>query len=245
MASLIFLKSVGFKEFEKAYKYQPYEMCSFSESQTEKFIEKGKIEEHRKFNQFHLSRIYPKGTRFDSSNYDPTPNWFCGSQIVALNYQTCSTPMKINRGRFRENGRCGYILKPEFKPEMNFPYNQLVVTVYGARQLPRTGETSDPYVSVSMHGSKNDQKFETKVVDNNGFNPDWNETFKFDLSQVEYSIILFDIRDKDQIRYKNMGHYALPVYCIKPGFRVIQLEDHLDNKIYNGEIGRASCRERV
>lgn len=29
-------------------------------------------------------RIYPKGTRFDSSNYDPVPFWNVGAQFVAL-----------------------------------------------------------------------------------------------------------------------------------------------------------------
>lgn len=35
-----------------------------------------------------MSRIYPKGTRMDSSNYNPQPFWNVGCQMVALNYQT-------------------------------------------------------------------------------------------------------------------------------------------------------------
>lgn len=35
-----------------------------------------------------MSRIYPKGTRVDSSNYSPQPFWNVGCQMVALNYQT-------------------------------------------------------------------------------------------------------------------------------------------------------------
>jgi hypothetical protein len=67
------------------------------------------------YNSRQLSRIYPKGLRVDSSNYDPMPAWCCGAQIVALyeilfnfafppfshlcfffvcrNYQTGSEPM--------------------------------------------------------------------------------------------------------------------------------------------------------
>ena len=37
---------------------------------------------------FGCSRIYPKGTRVDSSNYNPAPAWAAGAQLVALNYQT-------------------------------------------------------------------------------------------------------------------------------------------------------------
>ena len=40
------------------------------------------------FHFFSHSRIYPKGTRVDSSNYNPAPAWAAGAQLVALNYQT-------------------------------------------------------------------------------------------------------------------------------------------------------------
>ena len=33
-------------------------------------------------------RIYPKATRFDSSNYPPMISWAGGCQLTALNYQT-------------------------------------------------------------------------------------------------------------------------------------------------------------
>lgn len=35
-----------------------------------------------------MSRIYPKGTRMDSSNYMPQMFWNAGCQMVALNFQT-------------------------------------------------------------------------------------------------------------------------------------------------------------
>ncbi|KAG8506253.1 1-phosphatidylinositol 4,5-bisphosphate phosphodiesterase gamma-2 [Galemys pyrenaicus] len=41
-----------------------------------------------KYNQKGLTRVYPKGQRVDSSNYDPFRLWLCGSQMVALNFQT-------------------------------------------------------------------------------------------------------------------------------------------------------------
>jgi hypothetical protein len=50
----------------------------------------------------------------DSSNYDPIPCWNYGCQLVALNYQTSDLPMQLNRGRFRDNGNCGYLLRPPF-----------------------------------------------------------------------------------------------------------------------------------
>lgn len=41
-----------------------------------------------RYNKRQMSRIYPKGTRMDSSNYSPQPFWNAGCQMVALNYQT-------------------------------------------------------------------------------------------------------------------------------------------------------------
>ena len=82
-----------------------------------------------------LVRTYPKGTRFDSSNYDPLVMWRCGIQMVALNFQCPDIYMHLNQGFFRLNGGCGYVLKPAvmrrvdpgggstpFDPEMQTPH---------------------------------------------------------------------------------------------------------------------------
>ena len=99
-------------------------------------------------NKRQLSRIYPNGKRVDSSNYDPQPLWNVGVQLVALNYQTpgfhsshvlriqrnpfafcCSyslvpayldKPMWLNSGRFMDNGRCGFVLKPDIMMDPSF-----------------------------------------------------------------------------------------------------------------------------
>lgn len=54
------------------------------------------------------------GTRIDSSNYIPVPAWAAGSQLVAMNYQTGDLAYHINFGKFLENGRAGYLLKPDY-----------------------------------------------------------------------------------------------------------------------------------
>ncbi|GFT52510.1 1-phosphatidylinositol 4,5-bisphosphate phosphodiesterase delta-4 [Nephila pilipes] len=71
-------------------------------------------------NRKHVSRIYPKGTRTDSTNYDPVPYWNIGCQLVALNYQTWDEPMYINEAKFAQNGRCGYVLKPKYLIDNGF-----------------------------------------------------------------------------------------------------------------------------
>lgn len=48
-----------------------------------------------RYNKRQMSRIYPKGTRMDSSNYSPQPFWNVGCQMVALNYQTMGNNLLI------------------------------------------------------------------------------------------------------------------------------------------------------
>lgn len=40
-----------------------------------------------RFTQKNVLRIYPKGTRFNSSNYKPLVGWMHGAQMVAFNMQ--------------------------------------------------------------------------------------------------------------------------------------------------------------
>lgn len=62
---------------------------------------------------------------------------FCAKKIVALNYQTSGTSMRLNEGKFRDNGGCGYVLKPRclrrgtpFSPDSGpFPPGQMTLTV--------------------------------------------------------------------------------------------------------------------
>ncbi|XP_029815114.1 1-phosphatidylinositol 4,5-bisphosphate phosphodiesterase gamma-1-like [Manacus vitellinus] len=79
------------------------DMSSFPETKAEKYANRSKGKKFLQYNRRQLSRIYPKGQRLDSSNYDPLPMWICGSQLVALNFQT---PGKILGARhLPKNGR--------------------------------------------------------------------------------------------------------------------------------------------
>ena len=67
----------------------------------------------RAHNERYLSRVYPAAARVDSSNFEPSPFWDSGVQMVALNWQTTHTlPMHLNTGLFQTNGGVGYVLKP-------------------------------------------------------------------------------------------------------------------------------------
>ena len=52
----------------------------------------------RAYTARHLARVFPAGTRIDSSNYNPCSAWERGCQIVALNFQGAGVPMWVNQG---------------------------------------------------------------------------------------------------------------------------------------------------
>ena len=69
-------------------KFSHYEMSSFPETKAEKWVSPARGKTLVTYNRRQFSRVYPKGQRIDSSNYDPQPMWACGCQLLALNYQT-------------------------------------------------------------------------------------------------------------------------------------------------------------
>lgn len=88
-------------------------MSSFAETAALNLLKSQAIE-FVNYNKRQLSRIYPKGTRAESSNFLPQIFWNAGCQMVALNFQTCDLAMQLNQGKFEYNGNCGYLLKPDF-----------------------------------------------------------------------------------------------------------------------------------
>lgn len=155
-----------------------YEMSSFPENKAEKLICQQETKFFLKYHQVQFSRIYPKGQRIDSSNYNPIQLWNTGSQMVALNYQTGDKPMQLNQAKFRDNGNCGYILKPDFMFRDDFdPFdvNTLVgvdsvtisIRIIGARHLSRSKKgMASPFVEVEVIGAEFDSgiKLKTKTL---------------------------------------------------------------------------------
>ncbi|KAI4872380.1 hypothetical protein NFI96_033648, partial [Prochilodus magdalenae] len=231
---VVYTRSVPFKGFDQTAKRPPNEMSSFSESEALKHIKNsGKL--FVRHNSRQLSRIYPSGQRLQSSNYNPQDMWNAGCQIVALNFQTDGEQMDLNRGRFLPNGRCGYVLKPSFlcQPDSEFnPENTgggpghnptlLTIKVISAQQLPKPDTEKlnsivDPLVWVETHGAPIDNnKKKTHRIDNNGFNPRWDCTFKFLLHVPELVLVRFVVEDHDYTaRNEFLGQFTLPFTSIR------------------------------
>lgn len=109
---ITFCHSVNFIDFKTSSKSQkPWEMCSFHESLAVRLASEspGDFVNH---NKHFLSRVYPNPMRIDSSNMNPQDLWKCGCQIVSMNFQTAGLMMDLNTAWFRQNGNCGYVLRP-------------------------------------------------------------------------------------------------------------------------------------
>jgi hypothetical protein len=91
------VKFAGFQYAEESNKH--YHMSSFAETTALNLLKTQAIE-FVNYNKRQLSRIYPKGTRAESSNFFPQIFWNAGCQMVALNFQTPDLPMQLNQGTF-------------------------------------------------------------------------------------------------------------------------------------------------
>uniref|UniRef100_A0A8C2E6S7 Phosphoinositide phospholipase C n=1 Tax=Cyprinus carpio TaxID=7962 RepID=A0A8C2E6S7_CYPCA len=242
LSDLMFCKSIHFHSFEHSrMSAKPDEMSSFSESKARKYSKEAGSD-FVLHNTRQLTRVYPSGIRTDSSNYCPVDMWNMGCQIVALNFQTAGMEMDLNDGLFTQNGSSGYILKPEIlckkeslfnpeNPEEHEDYHplQFSVKVISGQQLPKLKQKEwsivDPLVRVEIYGVSLDQaKQETKYIDNNGFNPRWNETLKFTIHTPELALVRFVVEDYDKAsRNDFIGQYTLPFTCIQPGYRHVHL----------------------
>lgn len=67
--------------------YAPEHIFSLSENTANKLL-KANMRDLIKHTQLHLVRIYPKGTRVNSTNFEPHRYWASGAQVVAINWQT-------------------------------------------------------------------------------------------------------------------------------------------------------------
>ncbi|NWI24662.1 PLCH2 phosphodiesterase, partial [Sula dactylatra] len=237
-----YTKSVGIHDVETEIS-SSWQVSSFSETKAHQILQQ-KPAQYLRFNQHQLSRIYPSSYRVDSSNYNPQPFWNAGCQLVALNYQSEGRMLQLNRAKFSANGNCGYVLKPScmcqgvFNPNSEDPLpgqlkKQLVLRIISGQQLPKPrdsmlgdrGEIIDPFVEVEVIGLPVDCfKEQTRVVDDNGFNPMWEETLVFTIHMPEIALVRFLVWDHDPIGRDFIGQRTIAFSSMMPGYRHVYLE---------------------
>ncbi|XP_029696941.1 LOW QUALITY PROTEIN: 1-phosphatidylinositol 4,5-bisphosphate phosphodiesterase beta-3-like [Takifugu rubripes] len=244
MSTLVnYIEPVKFKSFEVANKRRKFfEMSSFVETKGMDIL-KGSPIEFVEYNKNQLSRIYPKGTRVDSSNYMPQLFWNVGCQMVALNFQTLDLPMQLNMGVFEYNGGSGYLLKPEFmrRTDKHFdPFTENIVDGIVANTVKikvisgqfLMDKKVGVYVEVDIFGLPADtkRKYRTKTSNGNSLDPVWDdEMFVFNKvvlpTMASLRIAVFEENGKF------IGHRILPVSAIRPGFHYINLKNELNQPL--------------
>ena len=254
LSRLTLFHGTKWKAFDQSIKEPTSYMHSISESKISKILNASKdnIQLWRRYNERHLTRTYPSGSRVDSSNYNPILAWSAGCQLVALNFQTSDTPLILNDGLFRQKSNCGYIPKPNLSPPSK-PETRLRIRVLSGSCLPKpygakAGEIIDPFVQVIVHDvttsvtgipSYISQLHSTHTVKENGLCPVWDDTGKdFIIHHPNIAMIQFILKDADVAMHDDIAYSAIPMNCLRPGYRSIQLYDR--NNTRSGPYNFAS-----
>ncbi|XP_009427081.1 1-phosphatidylinositol 4,5-bisphosphate phosphodiesterase beta-2 isoform X11 [Pan troglodytes] len=232
MSSLVnYIQPTKFVSFEfSAQKNRSYVISSFTELKAYDLLSKASVQ-FVDYNKRQMSRIYPKGTRMDSSNYMPQMFWNAGCQMVALNFQTMDLPMQQNMAVFEFNGQSGYLLKHEFmrRPDKQFnPFSvdridvvvatTLSITVISGQFLSERSVRT--YVEVELFGLPGDPKrrYRTKLSPStNSINPVWKEEpFVFEkILMPELASLRVAVMEEGN---KFLGHRIIPINALNSGY---------------------------
>uniref|UniRef100_A0A671L5N5 Phosphoinositide phospholipase C n=1 Tax=Sinocyclocheilus anshuiensis TaxID=1608454 RepID=A0A671L5N5_9TELE len=227
------------KDKDRFDNYTYKEVRSFVEN---KIPSRSKSTQFMLYNRKALSRVYPKGQRVDSSNYDPYPLWMCGCHMVALNFQTADKYMQLNSALFSLNGGTGYVLQPELMRSDSYDLHQekrnirftVTIRVIGARHLPKPGRSiASPFVEIELCGQTEDNKFKTIVCHDNGLNPIWlgpnyqpSEAFTFSVYEPDLTFLRFVVFEEDMFSDPNfLAQATFPVKAVRSGYRSVPLKN--------------------
>uniref|UniRef100_A0A3B4XXC3 Phosphoinositide phospholipase C n=1 Tax=Seriola lalandi dorsalis TaxID=1841481 RepID=A0A3B4XXC3_SERLL len=243
---VVYCRPVPFNEDKIGTERACYrDMSSFPETKAEKFATRGRGKRFLQYNRRQLSRVYPRGQRLDSSNYDPLPMWLCGSQLVALNFQTPDKPMQLNQGLFMLGGSSGYVPQPDIMRDDAFdPFDKdtlhvepitIQLQVLGARHLPKNGRSIVcPFVEVEICAADYDSfKCKTDVVADNGLNPVWvQKQFVFDIHNPTFSFLRFTVYEEDMFSDPNfLAQATYPIRLLRTGYRSVPLKNSYSEEL--------------
>ncbi|XP_038720922.1 phosphoinositide phospholipase C 2-like isoform X4 [Tripterygium wilfordii] len=202
-----------------------------------------------RFTQRSFLRVYPKGTRISSSNYNPFVGWMHGAQMVAFNMQGYGKYLWIMQAMFRANGGCGYVKKPDFLLNAAFDTDMippvkkiLKVKVYMGEgwDLDFAGTHFDLYsppdffVKIGIGGAPADNIMNrTKVIEDE-WKPVWNERLEFPLRVPELAILRIEVLEYDSSgKHDFAGQTCLPVSELRSGIRAVPLHNRKGDRYKN------------
>ncbi|CAF4599281.1 unnamed protein product [Rotaria sp. Silwood1] len=233
-----------------------FEMSSFSEDRAFNLIRE-QAKEFLAYNQRQLCRIYPRGIRWESSNFNPYIYWPIGCQMCALNYQTLDVPMQLNLGFFSFNNACGYIEKPSalcqlkssFDPRIrmnveNVAGYQIYIKVISGQFLCQDREPT--FVDIQMYGMYGDvnkrHEFLVRAKYWNGFQAVYDDT---DIDSDKYSVRFPNVTlpEMASLRFvvstedgTFIGQSLIPIAHIRPGYRYVVLRNQMNIPINSSSL---------
>ncbi|XP_038705038.1 phosphoinositide phospholipase C 2-like [Tripterygium wilfordii] len=223
---------------------------SLSEQQLEKASETY-AKDIVRFTQRNILRVYPKGIRVDSSNYNPLIGWMHGAQMVAFNMQGYGRSLWVMQGMFKSNGGCGYVKKPDFllksgphnevfDPRVTLPVKTtLKVTVFMGEgwyyDFPHTHfdaySPPDFYARVGIAGVPADTIMKKTKSLEDDWTPAWNEEFEFPLTVPELALLRIEVHEYDMSEKDDFGgQTCLPVWELRKGIRAVPLHSQKGEK---------------
>uniref|UniRef100_A0AAQ6ABH0 Phosphoinositide phospholipase C n=1 Tax=Amphiprion ocellaris TaxID=80972 RepID=A0AAQ6ABH0_AMPOC len=226
MSDLVVYCQPRSKEKDRFESYNYKEIRSFVEN---KIPGKSRTKDFLQYNRKALSRVYPKGQRVESSNYDPYPLWAVGCHMVALNFQTADKYTQLNSALFSLNGCTGYVLQPELMRSDSYDLYQEKKKVIAARHLPKPGRSiASPFVEIELCGHT-EEKFKTIVYRDNGLNPVWKtpaEPVVFTVYEPELTFLRFVVNEEDMFSDPNfLAQATFPVKGLRSGYRSVPLKN--------------------
>ncbi|XP_039066498.1 phosphoinositide phospholipase C 4-like isoform X1 [Hibiscus syriacus] len=210
-----------------------------------------------RFTQKNFLRIYPKGTRFNSSNYKPQIGWTHGAQMIAFNMQGYGRSLWQMHGMFRANGGCGYVKKPDFlmnvdangrvfDPRAKLPVKKrLRVRVYMGdgwnldfkKTHFDTYSPPDFYTRVGIAGVAADERTKKTKTKEDNWKPVWDEEFIFPLTVPELALLRVEVHEYDMSEKDDFaGQTCLPVSELKQGIRTVPLFDRKGEKLNHSRL---------
>ncbi|KAG7191294.1 Phospholipase C [Scheffersomyces spartinae] len=265
-----YLQGTKFRNFSLPESKTFNHIFSFGEKAINKMLkDPEKLASLDKHNRKFMSRVYPSGLRFSSSNFIPLIYWNHGCQMVATNWQTYDLGQQINESMFDAYDRMGYVLKPNelLKPVMkktlrrtsSHRKTKFSINIISAHQLPKLstnekstldsncqnehqpghyecGSIASPSVQLEFYGTDklewdkdSNSQSRTATIQQNGFNPVWNEEFKgtFTASHsfVFIRFMINSLSPNKSDEYQTIGLFVLKFDSLKQGYRYLPIYD--------------------
>ncbi|KAI1696645.1 phosphatidylinositol-specific phospholipase c, X domain-containing protein [Ditylenchus destructor] len=249
---VIYMRPGKFKSFVDCENRQiSSEMYSMSEIKAIDLL-KEHPEAFVNHNKRQITRIYPRGSRVDSSNYMPLIFWNCGCQMAAINLQTPDLPNQMNSAFFELNGKSGYILKPncmrkpakfdtfELNRVENVVPNSLSITVISGQLFCLLYEKKPTvYVEVDLYGLPGDsykKMFKTRSVSSDGLNtifddPNAMANCNFTLEKIILPAMAFVRFGVFEEGGRLLGQRILPISYLQPGYKHILLRNKFNKPL--------------